>query len=232
MIVMKKSMFCALFALGAVCFGDTVFQLDFPAKELKAQGKSMPLVDKIQIGPENFVDAGDGKFAFRLSDANAQKKVFPSYFAGNGFPYAAGSVEFSFKVLKQQTGSPVRFLHVFSPSKDQQGLLIFYFYQNSEKAFVTGIQVGKEQYRIVIPARLIKADAFNKVRVEWNAGTLTAYLDGKKYGDCALPAGFAEFAAKPRGWSTFNVLPVYPANGDKWENRAAVTDIKIESAAK
>lgn len=228
---MKKTMICALFALGAVCFGDTVFQLDFPAKELKAQGKSMPLVDKIQIGPENFTDAGDGKFAFQLSDANVQKKQFPSFFAGKGFPYAAGSVEFSFKVLKQLPGSPMRFLHVFSPSKDQQGLLIFYFYQNSEKAFVAGIQVGNKQHRVIIPARLIKADAFNRIKVAWNAQTLTVYLDGKKYDDCALSAEFAGFAAKPRDWSTFNILPVYPANGDKWENRAAVTDIRIESAA-
>ena len=229
---MKSALICAAFAAAvSLCSGETVFKLDFPNREFKPQSRKMKQSNKPDIGPENFIETPDGKFAFMLSDANARKKQTPNFSAAAGFPYRAGCVELTFKVIKQQLRSKVRLLHVFSPAKNGGSTLIYYFFINENNGFSSMIQCRNKQCKISIPSHFIKKDIFNTVKVAWNSKNMTIFLNGKKYEDAALPEGYAEEAVKPRSWSTFGLLQTVVPDGDKWENRAAISSVTVEETA-
>lgn len=230
---MKSAFVCALLAFGSsISFGETVFELDFPAKEFKPVSKQMGLADKIDVSAENFIAGPDDKFAFQLSDDNARKKQTPNFSAGTGFPYLNGSVELTFKVTKQEPDSKVRLLHVFSPSKDGKSLLIYYFFVNEKGGFTTIVQCRNKHYKLNLPARLLSKTAFNTVKVAWDGKTMTVYHNGEKYEDAPLPAEYAEDAAKPRDWSTYGLLQMVIPDGDNWGNRVAIAGIKVENETK
>ncbi len=225
---MKSALICALFAAGiSFCYGETVLKLEFPNKEFKPETEKMKRTGKIDIGAENMVEGPDGKFAFVLSSANVEKKQTPK-FSARYFPYRAGSVELTFKVIKQLPKSKVRLAHVFSPAKNDGSLLIYYFFVNENNGFSSMIQCRKKQYKVNIPSHLIKKNIFNTVKVAWDRNKMTVFLNGNKYEDAVLPEEYAEEAAKPRSWSTFSLLPVIVADGDNWENCAAISAVKVE----
>ena len=210
---------------GAMCFGDVTFELRFPKKELKPQGKSTVAFKKFSCGPENFVPGPKDGFAFLLSDKNEQAKQHPSYNAVANVPFAKGSFEVCFKVLKRKPGTGVRLMHVYSPAKKTGDLLIYYCFVNAGGDMMFMIQVKKEQFKLRIPKREFDAGKFNTFKLTWNAEKMACYLNGTLIEDRPLPPEFAAVAAQERTWSNLEVLPVFPHLRDAWENRIAVASL-------
>jgi len=214
----------AVFA-GVLCFGDVTFELRFPQKELKPQGKSTVAFKKFSCGPENFVPGPDGGFAFQLSDKNEQAKQHPGYNAVANVPFAKGSFEVCCKVSKRKPGTAVRLIHVYSPAKKTKDLLIYYCFINAGGDMMFMIQVKKEQFKLRIPKREFDAGKFNTFKLTWNAEKMACYLNGTLIEDRPLPPEFAAVAAQERTWSNLEVLPVFPHLRDAWENRIAVASL-------
>lgn len=229
---MKRTLTALLLCSAVFAFAGANFKLSFAEKKFAPQARSKTIVSKIAIADDNFIPIPGNKFAFVLSDKNAAAKVAPVYSAAVNFPFAAGSAEVTFKVIKREEKSQIRMIHVFAPAQknDPQALLIYYMYIDNKGNGRTGIQVGNKQFLIQIPAKDFKPDAFNTIKLVWNADSLSAFLNGKSVEERALPPAFAKAAAAPRGWSTIAITPVYKGTGDNWNNRMAIASIDIKDA--
>ena len=210
---------------GAMCFGDVTFELRFPKKEFKPRAKSTVAFKKFSCGPENFVPGPDGGFAFQLSDKNEQAKEYPGYNAVSNVPFAKGSFEICFKVLKRKPGTGVRLMHVYSPAKKTGDLLIYYCFVDPAGDMIFMIQVKKEQFKLRISKQEFKAEEFNTFKLTWNAKKMACYLNGELIEDRPLPPEFAGVAAQERNWSNLDILRVYPQLRDSWKNRVAVASL-------
>lgn len=226
---MKLTAIAFALCVAGVCVAAPHFKLSFPEKKFAPDATSKSMISKAIITDENFIAGPDGKFAFVLTDKNAEAKKVPTYSAVANFPFASGSAEVTFKVLKRKSGNQVRILHVFSPAKDDaKAILIYYMYIDSAGNAKLGIQVGKKQIAVTVPAKNMTADAFNTVKMTWNDKVFTASLNGKKVGEVPMTPDFAKFTAKKRGWSTLFITPVFNAGNEDWSNRAAVSYIDIK----
>lgn len=226
---MKLSLIVSALCIAGSCIATPHFKLTFPEKKFVPDAKSKTMISKAIITDENFIAGPDGKFAFVITDKNAEAKKVPTYSAVANFPFAAGSAEVTFKVLKRKPGNQVRILHVFSPAQsDAAALLIYYMYIDPAGNAQLGIQVGKKQIAVTVPAKNMTADAFNTAHMTWNDKVFTASMNGQKVGEVPMTPDFAEFVAKKRGWSTLFITPVFNSSNEDWSNRAAVSFIDIK----
>ena len=226
---MKLTTLAIALCIAGTCIAGPSFKLDFPEKKFAPEAKSKAMITKAVITDENFVAGPDGKFAFVLTDKNAENKKVPAYSAAGNFPFAAGSAELTFKVLKRKPKTLVRMLHVFSPSKDEpKDVLIYYMYIDVAGNANIGIQVGKKQVAVVVPGNIMKADAFNTAKMTWNDKILTVTMNGEKVGEKVMDANFTAIVAKKRGWSSMFIAPVFGGVNEDWSNRVAIASIDIK----
>ena len=226
---MKLTTLAIVFGIVGSCIAGPSFKLSFPEKKFAPEAKSKAMITKAIISDENFIAGPDGKFAFVLTEKNAENKKVPAYSAAGNFPFTAGSAEVTFKILKRKPGSQLRILHVFSPAKDDaKSVLIYYMYIDVNGKANFGIQVGKKQVQVVVPAKMMTPDAFNTAKMVWNDKKLSVVMNGKVAGEVPMTADFAEVAAKKRGWSSIFIVPVFGGVNENWSNRAAIASIDIK----
>lgn len=237
-----KRIFISMMAAGAAwttCLAaDTTFEMNFDGQTLKpgkaAGDRSMGKAISVKKDA-NFVPGYNGKPAFVLSDANAEKKESIMFSAVKNVSFDKGSFSFWFKPIKTIEGKKSRFFHIYSPGAGNKGLIAYYFYCEPDGTYVSSIYVkddaGDERAVVRIPAGDLSADKFQKIDVTYDDKLLSVYLNGELIEDADMPANFAGESVKPRDWSSFMVLPVILSDGDDWASRIALDDVKIYNQA-
>ena len=226
---MKFKTFAVAFTIAGACIAGPSFKLTFPQKTFAPEARSKAMVSKAVISDENFIAGPDGKFAFVLTEKNAENKKVPTYSAGSNFPFSAGSAEITFKLIKRKPKTQVRMLHVFSPAKDDpKAILIYYMYLDVNGNAQIGIQVGKKQVCVAVPEKMMTPDAFNTAKMTWNDKLLSVSMNGKTVGEAAMAAEFTEIVSKKRGWSSIFIVPIFSGSNEDWSNRVAISSIDIK----
>ena len=213
---------------------ELLFDLNFNNRNLlpsKAAGENKPIKPVTLAPAVNFPD-GVGKTAgFCLSDDNVKNKETITFTANRNMNFKQGTVSFYFKPVKWPVNKKKRVLHVYSPGKEAEGLLIFYFFVDEKDNYVTAIrmlsQSGSEFVSVKIPAEEILKDAFQKIDVTWDEKKLTVYHNGDYQDEAALPGLFAEEAVKPRNWGSLQILPFFLSDGDDLQTRSIIDEVKI-----